>query len=130
MVTTILLFLIGILIILGVARYYESDKIFWLLFTSFVGAYAAVTTARYVLSDEKKQSKEVVITSSPMQAPVGISYTMCSLADMSNLVTVKEKSFVPAGKDSTSKLTSPSLNEVGGGARDQPVNDSIMFDSS
>ena len=130
MVTTILWFLVGVMIILGVARYNESEKLFWQLLISFVGTYGAATLAINALSsNEKKQSKEVVIASKPMQVPSSKSYTICSLADLSGLVTVEEKSSVPVGKDTASKLTNPSLSEVGRGARDQPM-DTIMYDTS
>lgn len=130
MVTTILWFLVGVMIILGVARYNESEKLFWQLLISFVGTYGAATLAINALSsNEKKQSKEVVIASKPMQVPSSKSYTICSLADLSGLVTVEEKSSVPVGKDTASKLTNPSLSGVGRGARDQPM-DTIMYDTS
>lgn len=129
MVTTISFFLVGLLIITLVARYNENEKLFWQLLISFIGTYGAATIAINALSSEKKQSKEVVITSKPMQAPTSKSYNFCSLADLSSLVTVEEYPSVPAGKDIASKLNDPSLSEVGRGARDQPM-DTIMFDTS
>ena len=129
MVTTISFFLVGLLIITLVARYNENEKLFWQLLISFIGAYGAATIAINALSSEKKQSKEVVITSKPMQAPTSKSYNFCSLADLSSLVTVEEYSSVPAGKDIASKLNDPSLSGVGRGARDQPM-DTIIFDTS
>lgn len=129
MVTTISFFLVGLLIITLVARYNENEKLFWQLLISFIGTYGAATIAINALSSEKKQSKEVVITSKPMQAPTSKSYSFCSLADLSSLVTVEEYSSVPAGKDTASKLNDPSLSGVGRGARDQPM-DTIMFDTS
>lgn len=129
MVTTISFFLVGLLIITLVARYNENEKLFWQLLISFIGTYGAATIAINALSSEKKQSKEVVITSKPMQAPTSKSYNFCSLADLSSLVTVEEYPSVPAGKDIASKLNDPSLSGVGRGARDQPM-DTIMFDTS
>lgn len=130
MMTTILFFLVGITLITLIARYNESEKLFWQLLVSFLGTYGAATIAINALDSEKK-SNEVVITSKPMQAPASKPFTkpMCSLADLSCLVIVEKESPAPAGKDSTSKLTKVTLSKVGLAPRDQPL-DTIMFDTS
>ena len=55
---TLLAFISIIGVITAIARYNESEKLFWSLLVSFVGAYAAVNVAVNLLNDDKKDDKK------------------------------------------------------------------------
>lgn len=48
-------FLCGILLILGIARYNESNKLFWILLVCFIGAFTAAKIVDSVISNQKKE---------------------------------------------------------------------------
>ena len=120
---TILWFLLGIAIILGIARYNESDSLFWKLLVSFVGAYgAAVLVSNYVQSKEKKDRIEIVC-SAPMQATQAVSHSTAVFP----LPTLTKPMAKPASQDKpTAIIDSTSSKVSGNNNRDQP----IPFDTS
>lgn len=48
-------FICGILLILGIARYNESNKLFWILLVSFIGAFTAASIVESALNKQKKE---------------------------------------------------------------------------
>lgn len=57
-------FICGILLICGIARYNESNKLFWTLLVSFVGTFAA---ASIVIATCNNDTKSVATNVSPTQ---------------------------------------------------------------
>ena len=117
---TLLAFISIIGVITAIARYNESEKLFWSLLVSFVGAYAAVNVAVNLLNDDKKDDKVVMIEKSPMQVQESMPLLSGVLADTSLLVTMREKSPKPASKDMLFNLDNNVLSEVHRKARGQP----------
>ena len=69
------LFLLGILLIFGIGRYNESNKLFWVLLLSFIGSYTAASIALNYKHDTKK-NKEIITQVSPTQ---GLYTAFCDL---------------------------------------------------
>lgn len=66
----LLWFLTGIVIILFIARYNESNKLFWTLLISFTGSFAVATTVMKITNhNSKEEVKKSVIQTCPTQAP-------------------------------------------------------------
>jgi hypothetical protein len=116
---TLLAFISIIGVITAIARYNESEKLFWSLLVSFVGAYAAVNVAVNLL-DDKKEDKVVMIEKSPMQVQESMSLLCGVLADVSLCATMREKSPKPAGKDMLFNQDNVITSEVHRKARGQP----------
>ena len=125
---TLLAFISIIGVITAIARYNESEKLFWSLLVSFVGAYAAVNVAVNLLND-KKEDKVVMIEKSPMQVLESVPLLTGVLADTSLLVTMREKSPKPASKDMLFNLDNNVLSEVHRKARGQPQWEMYFSDS-
>ena len=117
---TLLAFISVIGIITAIARYNESEKLFWSLLVSFVGAYAAVNVAVNILNNDKKENKVVMIEKSPMQVQESMPLLTGVLADISLSATMREKSPKPASKDMLFNLDNNVLSEVHRKARGQP----------
>ena len=77
-------FVCGILLIYAIARYNESNKLFWTLLVSFIGAF---TVASIVLSSDNNEKKNVTANISPTQLYVSASNTYVLLADVSHDTT-------------------------------------------
>lgn len=66
----LLWFLTGIVIIFFIARYNESNKLFWTLLISFTGSFAVATTVMRIINHNgKEEVKKSVIQTCPTQAP-------------------------------------------------------------
>lgn len=122
----LLMFVIGLLLIIGISRYNESEKLFWTLLVSFVGSFAAATAVcKYV---ENKKTNEIQVAShAPTQVLYSGSHRCCVLADPSITVTNEEKSSVPVSKDSAEVKLDIVRSRVCAPARDQPT---TPFDTS
>lgn len=116
---TLLAFISIIGVITAIARYNESEKLFWSLLVSFVGTYAAVNVAVNLLND-KKEDKVVMIEKAPMQVLESVPLLTGVLADTSLSATMREKSPKPASKDMLFNLDNNILSEVHRKARGQP----------
>ena len=125
---TLLAFISIIGVITAIARYNESEKLFWSLLVSFVGAYAAVNVAVNLLND-KKEDKVVMIEKSPMQVQESVPLLVGVLADTSLCATMREKSPKPAGKDLLLYQNNNILSEVHRKARGQPQWEMYFSDS-
>ena len=60
---TLLIFLLGIIVIIGIARYNESNKLFWTLLISFLSGMAVGSVYNIVTAPEKN-GKNVTLTKS------------------------------------------------------------------
>lgn len=125
---TLLAFIATIGVISAIARYNESDKLFWQLLVSFVGAYAAVTVATKVLGEEK-QNEVVMIEKAPMQALESMPTLYASVVTDNSLATRGEKSPKPVGKDMLLSQSNNILSEVHRKARGQPQWEMYFSDS-
>lgn len=93
----LLWFFLGILIILCIGRYNESNKLFWVLLVSFVGSFA-IATVVVKSSHNSKETKQRVTQVCPTQAPNNAS-GIIPLADAMLGSTISEE-LKPVGKDS------------------------------
>ena len=93
----LLWFFLGILIILCIGRYNESNKLFWVLLVSFVGSFA-VATVVVKSSHSSKETKQRVTQVCPTQAPNNAS-GIIPLADAMLGSTISEE-LEPVSKDS------------------------------
>ena len=71
-------FICGILLICAISRYNESNKLFWTLMVSFVGAFTAASVIIAMCNDEHKEN--VVANVSPTQLYVNTTNTNTLLA--------------------------------------------------
>ena len=86
----VLWFIIGIVLICCISRYNESNKLFWTLFASYVGAFALTTV---LLSAHNKPSKENVDQVYSTQLCEDTSNAMCALlTDVFSTTNGTEKS--------------------------------------
>ena len=93
----LLWFFLGILIILCIGRYNESNKLFWVLLVSFVGSFA-VATVVVKSSLSSKETKQRVTQVCPTQAPNNAS-GIIPLADAMLGGTISDE-LKPVSKDS------------------------------
>lgn len=93
----LLWFFLGILIILCIGRYNESNKLFWVLLVSFVGSFA-VATVVVKSSHNSKETKQRVTQVCPTQAPNNAS-GIIPLADAMLGSTISDE-LKPVSKDS------------------------------
>ena len=64
--STLLIFLLGIIVIIGIARYNESNKLFWTLLISFLSGMAVASVYNTVTAPEKNDNKVTLTKSTPM----------------------------------------------------------------
>ena len=117
---TLLCLLTGIAAITAIARYNESDKLFWKLLVSFLGGYAACTFVNHMITSNKEEGKVVVVEEAPTQVLESVPCSFYSLADISLSATLREKSPKPVSKDSSLTINDSTLSEVHVSARGQP----------
>ena len=115
----LLWFLLGIAIAYGIARYNESNKLFWTLALTFTLGYAMTVMIQKSMTEEQG-NKNITVTY-PTQMPIITSGSIVyPLAGDSLSVTEKGKTYVPAGKDTSNIDEIVILRKVAGGVRDQP----------
>lgn len=117
---TLFAFLATVAAITAIARYNESDKLFWKLLVSFVGAYAAATFV-YHMTEDKKQDKVVMIENAPMQVLSDVPTFDGLVTGMLFSASKREKSPKPAGKDSLFSQSNIILSKVHASPRGQPT---------
>ena len=71
-------FICGILLICCIARYNESDKLFWTLLVSFVGAFTAASVIIAICNNDKHENVNANV--SPTQLYVNTTNTNALLA--------------------------------------------------
>lgn len=63
---TLLVFVLGIIVIIGIARYNESNKLFWTLLISFLSGIAVASVYNIVTAPEKNGNDVALTKSTPM----------------------------------------------------------------
>lgn len=125
---TLFAFAATIAAIVAIARYNESDKLFWQLFIAFTGAYAAASAVS-MITEEKEQDKVVMINEAPTQVLGMVPSLKEILAGTTFSATKREKSPKPVSKDSLVSQNINILSKVHASPRGQP-NWSMFFDDS
>jgi len=75
---TFLMFVLGIIIIAGIARYNQSNKLFWTLFIAFVLGFAGKKLVNDTFFSEKEQSGTSLNQAYPTQGlAVSLDSNMC-----------------------------------------------------
>jgi len=116
---TLLMLLIGTLLCISVSRYNEDDALFWKLWISFIGAFAAGSIVKTTI-ESPKQDNVVMIEKAPTQVLQSMSCNVYTLAVISLAATLREKSPKPVSKDSLLSQDNNILSDVFGHARGQP----------
>lgn len=113
---TLFLFLLGLILITLIARYNESNKLFWALLTCYVLGFTSVKLA-YDCFGKEGSKDDTSVQVQPTQGLIATSGSlMYLLADDSLAATVKEtskpvsKAIAPATNDVT--LTSSNVSGV------------------
>jgi len=119
--------LAGILLILGISRYNENEKLFWQLFVSFIGAFAATVAVVSYLDNKEKQDKIEYLNTVPTQAPDEGPCSVCTLADPFITVTNEVHTSDPVSKEAQCFSTSLILSKIVEEIRGQPLE---PFDTS
>lgn len=121
---TFLAFLATTAVILAIARYNENDSLFWKLFISLTGAYAATAFVASYIDDDEEQNKVVMVTEAPTQvqkstiAPFGVAMQALT-------ATRWEKSQKPVSKDTFMTKNDSILSEVLVSIRGRPQVNSV-----
>lgn len=119
----LLWFCLGILLAFGIARYNESNKLFWTLALSFILGFAGMVAIQRTVTPKEEQSEQNLTQLCPTQAPVVTqSNLLYLLADDNNTATVQLDADVPVSQDYTAADSEEivPLSMVDGSARDQP----------
>ena len=74
--TTLLMFVIGLIIIIGIARYNESSKLFWTLLISFLSGIA-VSGAYSILTNQTDNGNKVTLTKSTSTCLSSLDNSYC-----------------------------------------------------
>ena len=96
---TLLMFILGILIILGIARYNQSNKLFWTLFVAYTLGFAG-TKLVYDNFHEKKQSQQSLNQAYPTQGLLAMDNAFVCIDDAIGYTTSKTMSN-PVGQVNT-----------------------------
>ena len=94
-------FLLGIAIIFAIARYNESNRLFWVLCLSFVGSYMAASVIQKTMynTQNKKNLVQVQPTQVSIDAPsIFMLVTGEDLSETSAFANPVSKVYVPADK--------------------------------
>lgn len=118
----LLWFLFGILLAFGIARYNESNKLFWTLAFAFVMGFAGAKMVLDTVDNESKSNGNLTQVYSTQGLTTTLStlsyYIASDESKASNVVTAQNpvsQSNMPALEDTII------LSEVGGKTRDQPI---------
>ena len=84
--TVALLFILGILCILGIARYNNSNKVFWALFVSYTLAFTVGTIA-YKATEKKEQSQVMLNQAYPTQGLLATQGTFVCIPEYVDYTT-------------------------------------------
>ena len=98
--STLLIFLLGIIVIIGIARYNESNKLFWTLLISFLSGMAVASVYNTVTAPEKNDNKVTLTKSTPMcQIPSDIYCLMKDEDQSTNSLNAKLVSKIELNSD-------------------------------
>lgn len=96
---TLLMFILGMLLILGIARYNKSNKLFWILFVAFTSCFAG-TKLVYGAFSEKEQSETSLNQAYPTQGLTAMENAfVCIFDNMSSSTSLTTSN--PVGQAST-----------------------------
>ena len=93
------MFILGILIILGIARYNESNKLFWTLFVAYILGFAG-TKLIFDCFGEKEQSQQSLNQAYPTQGLLAMDNAFVCIDDNISYTTTETTSN-PVGQAST-----------------------------
>lgn len=118
---TTLWFLLGVALIFIIARYNESNKLFWILFLSFIMGFAGAKMLLDSTSSDE-QSNGNLTQVCPTQVPFdGIATTL--FITSANLAASKVTDSNPVSQETPEQCeTDITLSKVFGKTRDQPSN--------
>ena len=131
------MFILGILIILGIARYNQSNKLFWTLFVAYTLGFAG-TKLVYDNFHEKKQSQQSLNQAYPTQALMAVDNAFACFIDNTSYTTTETTS-KPVGQAFTPDYIEDcdTLSYVPGVTQGlylhilpNPPNNSISYDTS
>jgi hypothetical protein len=97
---TVLWLFLGMLVALGIARYNESNKLFWILFISFIGCFAGAKAIHDSLSENERSEKSLNQAYPTQGLDLASDTCMCFLADEPMKTNVKVTS-KPVGQANT-----------------------------
>ena len=121
---SVLIFISGILLALGIARYNESNKLFWQLAGAFVLAFAATVLVQRATQPSEKSSVDLVqVCPTQMPAVVSSSSFYYLLADTAASAPVKVTALESVVQDNMpeERKKDTILSMVFGRTRDQPI---------
>ena len=119
---TVLWFILGIALIFGIARYNESNKLFWTLLFAFVMGFAGtkmLLEARQCNEQSSGNLAQVYSTHVPAIINASVYYTASNLSQAGTVVTAQQhvsQSLTPALSE-----TNTTQSEVFERTRDQPL---------
>lgn len=126
---TLLLILLGLAIIVAVARYNESDSLFWKLLVCFIGGFASACVAINLLDKSRSEDNlEQVNPTQTLPAPEQACDALFAITEM--LVTthdVEHQESVGQDYSSATPKVVFASSEVSSSARDQPFD---FYDTS
>ena len=97
---TLLIFLLGIIVIIGIARYNESNKLFWTLLISFLSGMAVASVYNTVTAPEKNGKNVTLTKSTPTcQISSDIYYLMKGEDQSTNSLNAKLVSKIRLNSD-------------------------------
>lgn len=124
----LLWFILGIALIFGIARYNESNKLFWTLLFAYVMGFAGTKMVLDIHHGNEKQSNVSLAQVNSTQVSTAtlstLSYFITSVMPKTNVVVTALKPVSQGFAPATSK-TSVILSEVFGRTRDQPLSNLI-----
>lgn len=128
MISTLFAFCLTVVIIYGIARYNESNKLFWTLLTPFLLGFAVWTMTH---KESVPQQEEItVLQNNPTQAAALTPDTYMYLLTGDSANATKKATSHPVGQDSTALPDSSlSTGKIAVKTRDQP-NKSKPYDTS
>lgn len=136
---TLTLFILGLLIILFIARYNESNKLFWQLLVAFVLCFAATKIVYNTFFAEKEQSELSLNQAYPTQGLIAtLDTNKCLFTNGSCLATVVETQNL-VSQDYTPEFVerTNTLSDVAGVTQrinihvlPNPPNSTILYDTS
>jgi hypothetical protein len=118
----LLWFFVGILIIFAIARYNESNKLFWLFLLSYVMGFAGTKMVYDTFSGDKQSNDDLVQVSSTQVMSTALSTATYFITDnkVDNNTMVTAFKPVSQGISPTIHKVDVTLSEVFGRTRDQP----------
>ena len=118
----LLWFFIGILIILGIARYNESSKLFWTLLISYVMGFAGTKMVYDITSSDEQSNVNLTQVYSTQAKSTTLNTAMYSITNVTSNDEVMVTAFKPVSQNTlfASNENYVILSEIFGRTRDQP----------